>query len=67
MDGADHYLGGMVGRDDLPKSPDGSAYVAAFDELSGLFLDAWLKDDARARIRLDALAIRGAYTNLARF
>lgn len=55
--GADHYLGGMVGRDDLPKSPDGPAYVEIFTELSGRFLDAELKGDARARAALDALHV----------
>ena len=55
--GSDHYLGGMVGRDDLPKSPDGAAYVRTFTELSGLFLDAWLKGDRSARSRLDALRL----------
>jgi len=57
LDGADHYLGGMVGRDDLPKSPQGALYVEAFDDLSGLFLDAWLKGDRRARAELDALKV----------
>jgi dienelactone hydrolase len=46
---ADHYLGGMVGRDDLPKSPNGEAYVQTFNEVSLAFLDAYLKNDAKAR------------------
>ncbi len=64
---ADHYLGGMVGRDDLPKSPEGTKYVAAFDELSGLFLDAWLKHDPRARARLDAFSVPPDLTGVASF
>jgi len=64
---ADHYLGGMVGRDDLPKSPEGPKYVAAFDELSGLFLDAWLKRDPRARARLDALTVPPDLAGVASF
>jgi len=52
LDGADHYLGGAVGRDDLPRSPQADAYVAAFESATTLFLDAWLKDDAKARKRL---------------
>lgn len=52
LDGADHYLGGIVGRDDLPRSPDASLYLGAFNTASKLFLDAWLKDDRAARRRL---------------
>lgn len=52
LDGADHYLGGIVGRDDLPHSPDAPAYLEAFNSASKLFLDAWLKDDRRAHRRL---------------
>lgn len=55
LDGADHYLGGSVGRDDLPRSPQADAYIAAFRQASTLFLDAWLKDDPAARRRLDAV------------
>jgi dienelactone hydrolase len=47
--GADHYLGGTVGRDDLPKSPNGPAYVAEFNAVVLAFLDAYLKGDATAR------------------
>jgi dienelactone hydrolase len=46
---ADHYLGGSVGRDDLPKSPDGPAYVAEFNAVALAFLDAYLKGDRAAR------------------
>lgn len=50
---ADHYLGGMVGRDDLPKSPDGPAYVAELNAIVLAFLDAYLKGDAEARRYLE--------------
>ncbi|MCU0758397.1 MAG: hypothetical protein MUF07_04235 [Steroidobacteraceae bacterium] len=56
LEGADHYLGGMVGRDDLPRSPRGPLYVAAFQQVSSAFLDAYLRADARARSWLDAEA-----------
>lgn len=52
LDGADHYLGGIVGRDDLPRSPDAPTYLAAFNAASTLFLDAWLKNDRAARRQL---------------
>ncbi len=50
---ADHYLGGTVGRDDLPKQPDGPAYVAEFNAVALAFLDAYLKGDAAARRYLE--------------
>jgi len=53
LDGADHYLGGMVGRDDLPKAERGPLYVAAFTQVSAAFLDAFLRDDPVARRGLD--------------
>jgi pimeloyl-ACP methyl ester carboxylesterase len=65
LEGADHYLGGMVGRDDLPKSPQGALYVEAFDALSGRFLDAWLKGDRHAREELDRLAMPAAFASVA--
>jgi predicted dienelactone hydrolase len=49
LQGADHYLGGMVGRDDLPKAANGTAYVATFNEVAVAFLDAYLKNDPKAR------------------
>ena len=49
LDGADHYLGGIVGRDDLPKHPQAPQFLAAFNETSGRFLDAWLRNDPSAR------------------
>lgn len=52
LEGADHYLGGAVGREDLPRSVHADDYVAGFRSASTLFLDAFLKDDAAARKRL---------------
>jgi dienelactone hydrolase len=46
---ADHYLGGMICRDDLPKQPNGPVWVAEFNAASLAFLDAYLRGDARAR------------------
>jgi predicted dienelactone hydrolase len=54
LDGADHYLGGMVGRADLPKAERGPLYVAAFTHVGGAFLDAFLRDDPAARRWLDS-------------
>jgi dienelactone hydrolase len=52
---ADHYLGGMVGRRDVPRSANGPAYVDAFVATSLAFLDAYLKgsDEARDFLRED--------------
>ena len=50
---ADHYLGGAVGRDDLPKQPGATAYVAEFNAAVLAFLDAYLKGDADARRYLE--------------
>ena len=60
LNGADHYLGGSVGRDDLPQDPNGPAFVAAFNAISLQFLNAWLRDDQRARRRLEQNAARSA-------
>ncbi len=57
LDGADHYLGGMVGRDDLPRAERGPQYVDAFNAASGLFLDAWLKGSSRAQRALETQVI----------
>ncbi len=48
LDGADHYLGGMVGRDDLPRAARGPEYVAAFQQVSAAFLDAIFQDSDNA-------------------
>lgn len=55
LDGADHYLGGIVGRDDLPRSPKAAQYLADFNRWSTVFLDAYLRDRAAARRQLDSL------------
>jgi dienelactone hydrolase len=44
LEGADHYLGGAVGRDDLPRSPNAGRYVDAFNATSLPFLDWYLRD-----------------------
>jgi dienelactone hydrolase len=45
LDGADHYLGGAVGRDDLPRSPLADRYVAAFNNASSAFLRRFVAAD----------------------
>lgn len=52
LDGADHYLGGAVGRDDLPRSAQAERYVAAFNEASVAFLRAYVAGEVA---RTDAL------------
>jgi dienelactone hydrolase len=44
LEGADHYLGGAVGRDDLPRSPNAARYVGAFNATSLAFLRWYLRD-----------------------
>jgi dienelactone hydrolase len=53
LEGADHYLGGAVGRDDLPRSPQADRYVAAFNTASIAFLRTYVAGDAAARVGLD--------------
>ena len=65
LDGADHYLGGMVGRDDLPRAERGEAYVREFNAASGQFLDAWLGGSARALRELDSRAAPAAASPVA--
>ncbi len=48
LDGADHYLGGNVGRDDLAKDSNTPQYLEAFNLVSRTFLDAYLRDEPRA-------------------
>ena len=55
QEGADHYLGGRVGRDDLPRSPHAEDYLQDFLWLSTLALRAWLAEDRDAQQTLDAL------------
>ena len=54
IDGGDHYLGGQVGRDDLPMvDPDG--YQAeSVNRAIAYFLDAYLRDDAKAMQTLES-------------
>jgi hypothetical protein len=60
LDGADHYLGGLVCRDDLPQQPQAPAYVSAFNVASLAFLDATLRGDAASKKRLTDLLKRTA-------
>ena len=55
LDGADHYLGGIVGRDDLPRSPNAALYLADFNRWSTTFLDAYLRDRRSPRRELEAV------------
>lgn len=57
LDGADHYLGGSVGRDDLPRAPQADAFVRAFNSASTLFFDAELKRHRKAQRTLRALPL----------
>jgi dienelactone hydrolase len=38
LTGADHYLGGLVGRDDLPQAAQGPAWLTTFNRTSEYFL-----------------------------
>jgi dienelactone hydrolase len=49
LTGADHYLGGSVGRDDLVRDANAYAYLDAFGTVSGHFLAGWLRDESPAR------------------
>lgn len=53
LEGADHYLGGAVGRDDLPRSPQAERYVAAFNAASIAFLRAYVAGESSARQALE--------------
>lgn len=55
LEGADHYLGGAVGRDDLPRSAQAERYVAAFNAASVAFLRVYLAGDSKARVGLERL------------
>lgn len=60
LDGADHYLGGIVGRDDLPRSDNAALYLADFNRWSTTFLDAYLGDRRAARRELESLPLSPA-------
>jgi hypothetical protein len=49
LKGADHYLGGVVGRDDLAINPLAADFVDIINGLTTAYLDAYLKDSARAQ------------------
>ena len=55
LEGADHYLGGAVGRDDLPRSPQADRYVAAFNAASIAFLRTYVAGQSSAREELERL------------
>jgi len=54
LKGADHYLGGVVGRDDLERDPRADDFVDIVNALTTAYLDAYLKDSSRARAMLQA-------------
>lgn len=66
QEGADHYLGGQVGRDDLPRSPYADDYLHDFLWLSILHLRSWLTDDTAASHALAELSRGTADTALRR-
>ena len=49
LKGADHYLGGMVGRDDLEQHPMSDDFLDVTNGLSTAFLDSYLKGSPRAQ------------------
>jgi dienelactone hydrolase len=55
LEGADHYLGGAVGRDDLPRSPQAERYVAAFNAVSIAFLRRHIAGDHARETALEGL------------
>ena len=48
MNGADHYLGGIVGRDDLEINPRAREYLNLTNGLTTAFLAAYLKGQSGA-------------------
>lgn len=63
--GADHYFGGSVGRDDLPRAAQADEYLRLYATWSGKFLDAVLRDDHAAAGELDAQSTPGTVRELA--
>lgn len=53
MEGSDHYLGGLICRDDVPGPADAQA-VAIINETTTAFLDAYIKDDRAAMALINA-------------
>jgi dienelactone hydrolase len=66
QDGADHYLGGQVGRQDLPRSPYAADYLQDFLRLSILHLRSWLRDDPAVQEQLSELLQADAALSLSR-
>ena len=54
LKGGDHYLGGIVGRDDLEMDPRAPDFVDIINGLTTAYLDAYLKDSKRAQEMLAA-------------
>jgi hypothetical protein len=54
LKGADHYLGGVVGRDDLEHDPRADEFVNIINALTTAYLDAYLKQSSRAQAMLQA-------------
>jgi dienelactone hydrolase len=55
LQGADHYLGGLVCRSDLPKKPLGPQWLSLFNQTTVAFMDAALRRDSAAAARLQSL------------
>ncbi|MEE8305904.1 MAG: alpha/beta fold hydrolase, partial [Gammaproteobacteria bacterium] len=54
LKGADHYLGGVVGRDDLEHDSRAGEFVDIINALTTAYLDAYLKQSSRAQAMLQA-------------
>jgi len=54
LKGADHYLGGIVGRDDLERDPRADDFLDIINALTTAYLDAYLKNSSRAQAMLKA-------------
>jgi dienelactone hydrolase len=57
LEDGDHYMGGLIGRFEVPGPPD-EAGLAAFNRYSTLFLQAYLEDTPGARAKLDAAVLK---------
>jgi dienelactone hydrolase len=67
FEGADHYLGGTVGRDDLPRDANGPVFLEAFNAASIAFLNAHVRRDAVAGETLQRWRAAGRIRPLASF
>lgn len=54
LKGADHYLGGVVGRSDLEHDPRADDFVDIVNGMTTAYLDAYLKNSSRAQAMLQA-------------